>query len=367
MADEESGGTIPPDIITDILYRLPAKSIGRFRCVSKSWLSLLSDPKFIKTHRNTLNQNHLIFISNNYSLYSLPSHQNHEENVLLKPTKIQLELPHVEFNLQGSCNGLVLVSADDFDYDHTLVVFNPTTREFVELPVSGYEMVDDLLEIDIMYGFGYDSVADDYKVVTISYFHYNYLISPDVMSVHVYSLRTNTWKSVIDSPYDHSHGKSLSGVFVNGFLHWIAKEKGGSDHHLSVIVAFSIADEKFSQVPLPTYEGDDIMSKNDCKLVALGEKLAIFLEMEGVVWLMDEYGLGESWTKIIINGFNEVPLVEPMIFDENGKFLLASRDLILMYNVKERTFCNSLDISWNQKYVKIRGTYVESLVSPKFT
>lgn len=355
----ESSIRIPPEVITDILYRLPGKSLGRFRCVSKDWLSLISDPQFIKTHQSTHNRNHLIFISNDHLLYSLPFH--HHEAVL-RPEKLRFESHHVKFTPYGSCNGLVLVSARNSDGVHSLVVLNPTTREIVELAESNNEVISNSSEIEIMYGFGYDSLTDDYKVVTISYFHNYYLIPPDSMYVHVYSLRTNTWRWVTDSPYDFSYGRFVSGVFVDGFLHWIAKK--GSDL-LPVIVAFSLADETFSEVPSPNLHNNlDFMSRIVWKLTVLGGKLAIFLE--GEVWLMNQYGVRESWTKISIHGFNGIPLIELMFYDEKGKILLASGDLVLIYDVEARTL-RSLNTYQNLKGLRVCGTYVESLVSPKLS
>ncbi|KAK1372063.1 hypothetical protein POM88_038155 [Heracleum sosnowskyi] len=41
-----TGYHIPDDKIIDIMSWLPAKSLGRFKTVSKSWLSIISNPSF---------------------------------------------------------------------------------------------------------------------------------------------------------------------------------------------------------------------------------------------------------------------------------------------------------------------------------
>ncbi|CAN6885201.1 unnamed protein product [Brassica oleracea] len=47
------GSFLPRDLTSEILLRLPAKSVGRFRCVSKLWLSITTDPCFIKSFGTT--------------------------------------------------------------------------------------------------------------------------------------------------------------------------------------------------------------------------------------------------------------------------------------------------------------------------
>ncbi|KAM3216273.1 hypothetical protein P3L10_025714 [Capsicum annuum] len=44
---------IPHELIFEILKRLLAKSLMRFRCVSKSFASLISDPLFIEAHQKS--------------------------------------------------------------------------------------------------------------------------------------------------------------------------------------------------------------------------------------------------------------------------------------------------------------------------
>uniref|UniRef100_A0A2N9I433 F-box domain-containing protein n=1 Tax=Fagus sylvatica TaxID=28930 RepID=A0A2N9I433_FAGSY len=43
---------LPKDVIIEILSRLPAKSLLRFKCVCKEWCSIIQDQVFIETHLN---------------------------------------------------------------------------------------------------------------------------------------------------------------------------------------------------------------------------------------------------------------------------------------------------------------------------
>ena len=48
------------DLMREILLRLPVRSVSRFKCVCKSWLSIISDPQFGNSH---------------YDLAAAPSHR----------------------------------------------------------------------------------------------------------------------------------------------------------------------------------------------------------------------------------------------------------------------------------------------------
>ncbi|RAL51931.1 hypothetical protein DM860_010649 [Cuscuta australis] len=42
--------SLPEDIITDILSRIPVKSLTRFQCVSRQWRTLIKTPSFAAEH-----------------------------------------------------------------------------------------------------------------------------------------------------------------------------------------------------------------------------------------------------------------------------------------------------------------------------
>ena len=46
-----ASASLPRDVIFDILSWLPAKSLCRFRCVSREWRAHISDPAFVAAHR----------------------------------------------------------------------------------------------------------------------------------------------------------------------------------------------------------------------------------------------------------------------------------------------------------------------------
>nr|XP_043636997.1 F-box/kelch-repeat protein At3g06240-like [Erigeron canadensis] len=371
---------LPEDIITQILYSVPAKSIGRFRCVSKGWLSLLTHPDFIKTHQKTLNKLHLIFLGIEVAaLYSNSFLYHHEPNLR------NSDMPLIEFSfvnsfvptvkIGGSCNGLVLVGANKLHLIDTLVLLNPTTKESMILPeIFDFSYLDayTLFDVDHLYGLGYDDsvTGGDFKVVSLTCLQDTFPLRNGGISVDVYSLKTNTWRRLTDSLDDYLdiHPKREC-AFVNGSLHWVATKSTVNGLKPTVILALSLADEKFSEVPTPEFvESTKVLSRSYCQLVVLGGKLAFFLETKGEIWLMNEYRIKESWTKISLHGIRGIPNVrlpcynKPMVFCHDGKFMVANSDRMMVYDDEKGAFEETVCV-WDPVNFRVIGSYVESLVS----
>ncbi|XP_016460643.1 F-box protein CPR1-like [Nicotiana tabacum] len=245
--------TLPEEIVFDILSLLPAKFIGHYRCVSKQWRNLLSDPQFIKAHHIIhahKKEEKLIYISVSHALHTITFNQNGTDAISKKLNFP--ELPDNWLRVIGSCNGLVLV----VNRQKIKYLFNPTTLKYHRIPKLHLALP--AAGTCAMSGLGYDFATDDYKVVTLSrYIGYEWTV--DSTFIDVYSVRMGLWRRLECIPHDHIAHHDLthangSGVLVNGALHWMAR-KAPMLQYSSIIVAFDLTSESFSEVPTPTVFG----------------------------------------------------------------------------------------------------------------
>ncbi|XP_010451545.1 PREDICTED: F-box/kelch-repeat protein At3g06240-like [Camelina sativa] len=258
---------LPGELITEIFLRSHARSLGRFRCLSKPFHSLLSDPNFAKKHvdHNTVRFGHrrLILSSNSslnlYGLLSDPKftimHLDHNavrsrhrrpcNNLFavdfdsirdgcggirdLTAVVLDDPLKEDEYDLKldsgviyrtssvyisGSSNGLVLVRMAS--NANGVFLCNPTTGESKRLPDVPEYLRSSSSETWFSYGFGFDSLTNDYKVVNCIDHGNDY---------YVYSLKKDSWRRrICNIPYT---GVSLtSSVELNGAIHWISLISG---------------------------------------------------------------------------------------------------------------------------------------------
>ncbi|XP_071728081.1 F-box/kelch-repeat protein At3g06240-like [Rutidosis leptorrhynchoides] len=346
---------LPSDLIEEVLPFLPPKSLGRFKSVSKRWYSLISRPDFIRTHIRNCKENnyptHMILVPEDEDfLYSVSIKQLSTQTARATVAAKCLNLQEPWLRILGSCNGLVLAS----DIHDNLYLVNPTTRESLKVPDSGGKSIGGT------YGFGYDFSKDDYKVIS-----YKVVSDSDLNcnSVHVYSLRNNSWNKLPNFPYQQLKRHSRHpGVLLNNNLHYVVTSR----HSTLTIAAFSLATEEFHEMELPYSLNND--GPKCFQVFALDRKLVAVMRGRShcsELWVMEEYGVSNSWKKHSI--FQNVMHLFYDIFAQvsNRDILLSNNygNEFLIHKMDERR-CTSVTIEGCQE-ITCRGTYVESLESLK--
>ncbi|CAL1366212.1 unnamed protein product [Linum trigynum] len=212
---------IPADLQLDILRRLPlAPFIVRFRCVSKSWRALLSDPSFLRHKLFFMSENSehsssppplTMMINHTFgdilvtrSVYSLHSSDT------LEPRLVEADLPldFRYYSVVGCCNGLLCFQERPrgLETNINLVLWNPTTSETKAVPPPSSTLFDRTThhhqQHDVMHhhalGFGFDPETNDYKIVIIGRRERFRRRGNNGIYVEVYSLRNDSWSKKID-------------------------------------------------------------------------------------------------------------------------------------------------------------------------
>ncbi|KAH7574818.1 hypothetical protein ACOSP7_005906 [Xanthoceras sorbifolium] len=269
--------------------------------------------------------------------------------------------------LSNSCHGLVcvVVSRD------TVVIWNPSLQEYKVIPMSSSTFSSS--SSDDIFGIGYDSVTDDYKIVRFPSIHCDSEHSPR-NRIEVFSLKkTNSWKTIQDSRGGHGdfpylvlqHSRAIT---VNGRPHW---------NEDTNILYFDASQECLGEMSWPetTGMGTGLVIES---LQQLRGWLGVHMsEMwsHHELWIMKEYGVKESWTRLLRipammpeptgspNADVFLPL-EPFRVTRDGNVLLKlAHHGFFLYNPKNGTYKKFNLPQEITSYIE-DIPYVESAVSP---
>nr|BAF42769.1 S haplotype-specific F-box protein 2 [Prunus persica] len=137
--------------LIDILVRLPAKSLVRFLCTSKSWSDLIGGSSFVSAHlnRNATKHAHVCLLCLHHPNFerlvnrddpyfkkefqwSLFSNETFEEFSKLSHPVGSTE----HYVIYGSSNGLVCISDEILNFDSPIYIWNPSVRKLRTTPMS---------------------------------------------------------------------------------------------------------------------------------------------------------------------------------------------------------------------------------------
>ncbi|XBH98266.1 hypothetical protein VPH35_127804 [Triticum aestivum] len=176
------------DLILEILSRLPARSVHRFKCVSVLWRDLIADPANHKKLPQTLaGFLYTSFYNNGYRHHFASFSGGADEGI----------------TLVDACNGLLLYRRyNSSRHDYHFVVCNPATGRWVELPPQP-QTQERMNRLNHTAGLAFDPAVS-------SHFH---------VLLNIYSSRTGAWIHRDSGIVEKATLFRSKCVFVGGMLY----------------------------------------------------------------------------------------------------------------------------------------------------
>lgn len=120
------------DVTTEILSRLPVKSLMRFKCICKFWFGLVTNADLVQKHLNNCKNNNtrLLIINPGGGFEDGPSFHLYSDTKLtdlsyqyIDPHKLSVKV------ISGPFNGLFCLH-----WESSITLWNPTINEYRTLP-----------------------------------------------------------------------------------------------------------------------------------------------------------------------------------------------------------------------------------------
>ncbi|PON83826.1 F-box domain containing protein [Trema orientale] len=385
---------LPEELVEIIISRLPADSLVRFKCVNKAWYSYIcariNDPLFVAKNLHYAKKkpsesllltraSASLLVTRNISASAL-SHihakslltsvlidddddgDNNDHIIRCVTEDLSVPLRWSQWLVAYHCDGIICLLKDV--YGTEIVLCNPILREYKRLPESNNnaKSFGKFRFAPVAMGFGYDSVASDYKFVRVSF---------GQVKAEVYSLSTECWRQVkmrknliLDSTVSDQFYNCL---YFQGACYWTMLDPSLGK---MIILCFDMCEEVFHIVPFPKVAYYS-------SLVVWNDSVALFLSSQEAwnskttcleMWVMDDYfdaAKGTAYSpltkRLVLGPLVDFPL--PLRFWKSSDELLLEdgRDeKLLAYNLRTQKLRKvEVDGEINFPYC----SYVKSLVS----
>ncbi|KAK4710160.1 hypothetical protein R3W88_004673 [Solanum pinnatisectum] len=367
---------LPGDIVNSIFFKLPVKSLTRFKSCCKSWYGCIDDADFIKSHLHKSSidiSRKKIILVNSIFLRREGTHKfkivSTEASINADSKVVYLNIPEFfndYFSLEVfSCSGLIFMTSYEIRYCMTL--FNPVVGKYKLIPNSLFSQKTkpNRCSISPIFGFAYDFVAEDYKVICV-----HCLIDVNFNVVEVYSVKNQCWRAIHntfpvspDSYYQHLYSNQVS---LNGVIHRMS--------YNGAVISFHLVDEKFIVTPVPSTCGERPT------LHALGDGVCVFTTVggENLIWSLEKDRwncinkfptllslLGIPILYVPIAGVKYLSVGAFLFVKENGNILWRKHNgSFIEYDLPKNEY-TEFESKQVPPFTASKALYVESLVSLK--
>ncbi|CAM0907324.1 unnamed protein product [Alopecurus aequalis] len=367
-------------LAAEILVRLPAKSVLRFRAVCKEWLRITSHPAFIAEHarrrplevllytRTTVGPNAVAHLE--LDALSVDTHRLAPRRTLARFPDPENAEPRNEFRpycrLLGSCDGLLLLGigrADDGAKQY--LICNPATRQWSDLPRLTNPDGRAVHQQEL--GFYFHEPTGEYRLLSYVY------VSRQAPYYCVFStgaeeprrLGEQATTVVMEGFYG-----LMAHAILHGHMHWLNHMAGLTGQML----AFDTVAETFRWMPPPpvTRKAKTSLLVADGSLVAseilLGQPLVD-------LWVLEGYGgTAERWerrhrVRVEVLCPTHRGKLQLAASGDGGDVVLGTRGGVVAYNMRSGTVRKVVGIDTSrggEAVLPLRSVFRESLVRHGF-
>ncbi|CAH8352767.1 unnamed protein product [Eruca vesicaria subsp. sativa] len=268
------------DLVIEILSRLPAKSLMRFRCVSKLWFGLIRSRYFSNLHLTKKISSsppcgeplllYVDFCTKSELLSLTLSSSNAAESSWLEPDFTFPGMGGMGVHRTLIFRGLIL-----YTFCQKSFIYNPATRQRLNLPTITFAQ-QERSHKNVYYFFGHDPVLDQYKIVC------NVFERWITSEFWVFVLEPGSvWKRIEYD--DQPHAPSRQGLCMDGVIYYLASTPTCPNN----VYCFDVRSEEIRAIQAP-------------HAVSQFSKLLNFIEHGGKPTLFDythirETGVSELW------------------------------------------------------------------------
>ncbi|KAL1202676.1 putative F-box/kelch-repeat protein [Cardamine amara subsp. amara] len=312
---------LPCDLESEILARVPTKSLAELKITCKRWYALFRDPNFVKKKNLRKAARELMILSNS-GVYSIRDNLHGIHNIVdpsidftgkLSSRKDSKDL---KISRIFHCDGLILCSTKG---NTRLVVWNPSTGQTRSIkPRTCYQINDTFV-------LGYvnsESSGHSYKILRSHSYQNDQKVW--ITEFDIYEFSSDSWK-VLDITCEW--GLFCDGMSLKGSTYWVAgaKETG------FFMLCFDFTTETFGNFPLP-FQSDNpedtaaLSVVKEEKLSVLHQDILAFSNVM-TIWLSNKIDEAKdlSWSEFILvvdfDTFNlpSVVNVRSFLLDEENK------------------------------------------------